>query len=125
MRRVIVRYTVKPERIEEHIALINAVFAELEQARLPGVRYAVARAKDGVSFTHIAAFESEGNPLNALAAFKAFQPGLAERCDQAPTVTDVDVIGDHGLFGDTREENMGSAGASQGGKISGLIVPAG
>ncbi len=100
MRRAIVRYAVKPDRVAEHLALIDAIFAELRQSPLPGVRYAVARAKDGVSFTHIASFDSAegGNPLNALAAFKAFQPGLPERCAEKPVVTDVDVIGDSGLF---------------------------
>ena len=98
MRNVIVRYTLKLECADEHLSLIGAVFDELARTRPPSVRYAVTRGPDGVSFTHIATFEGPGNPLTALASFKAFARDVDRRCDEAPRSSEVTVVGDHGIF---------------------------
>lgn len=101
MRVVIVRYKVKESKIEEHLALVHAVFAELAQTRRQGIRYAAVRGPDGTSFTHIAQIETgeDGNPLATLPSFKAFQREIAARCDEPPAGTDVEIVGDHRLFG--------------------------
>ena len=52
-RRVLVRYKVKPERVEEHEALIRAVFDELAAAAPPGISYGAFKQPDGVSFVHV------------------------------------------------------------------------
>jgi hypothetical protein len=98
VRQVIVRYKLKPECIDEHLALIGAVFQELAHARPLGLRYAVTRAADGVSFTHISVMEGAGNPLAALESFRAFTRDVDRRCDEAPRPVDVTVVGDYGIF---------------------------
>lgn len=97
MRRVIVRYKVKPDRVEEHEGLIRAVFDELAKTAPPGIRYGAFKQPDGVSFVHIAFVEAEKNPLDAIAAFKAFGEKLKERCDEAPAVVDLKAVGAYGF----------------------------
>jgi hypothetical protein len=93
MKRVTVRYTVKPEAVAENEELVRAVYAELEQKQPEGMRYATFKLDDGVSFVHISF--SESGALNQLESFKAFQQGIAERCDEAPKVSELTEIGSY------------------------------
>jgi hypothetical protein len=93
MRIVQVRYKVKPERVDEHVALIRAVFAELSATAPDGIHYAAYREADGLRFVHIARVTAPENPLNAIAAFKAFTETVKERCDEPPVTTELAEIG--------------------------------
>jgi hypothetical protein len=97
MRRVIVSYKVKAERVEEHEALIRAVFDELAKEAPAGIRYGAFKQADGVSFVHVAFVSAETNPLDALGAFKAFTAKIRERCVEPPTVVDLTEVGVFGL----------------------------
>lgn len=97
MRRVMVSYKVKAERVEEHESLIRAVFDELRKSAPPGIRYGAFRQPDGLSFVHVAFVEAEKNPLLALAAFQAFTDRIKERCDSPPVTVDLTEIGAFGL----------------------------
>jgi hypothetical protein len=100
MRRVIVRYKVKPELVGENEQLIRTVFEELARVQPAGLRYASFKLADGVSFVHVASIETpEGNPLTALASFKAFSRDIAARCDEAPVALDAEPIGNYRVFG--------------------------
>ena len=96
-RRVMVRYTVKPERVEEHEALIRAVFHELAEKAPAGIRYGAFKQPDGVSFVHVAFISAEKNPLDAIAAFKAFTARIRERCDDPPSTVELSEIGSFGF----------------------------
>lgn len=85
MRRVMVRYKVKPDRIEEHEKLIRDVFAELAKTSPEGIRYSAWKQADGVSFVHVAVIEAAKNPLDSVAAFRAFTAGIKDRCDEPPS----------------------------------------
>jgi hypothetical protein len=100
MKRVMVRYRVKPDRADENEALVCAVYDELKRTSPPGLRYATFRLDDGVSFVHISSTETEDrhNPLPDVAAFQEFQRDIAERCDVAPVVTELHEIGSYGFF---------------------------
>jgi hypothetical protein len=93
MRRAIVRYKVKPDRAEENAELVRAVYEELHRVDPPGFRYATFQLEDGVSFVHIAEFDGEANPLSELGAFREFQQGIEERCDESPVATKADEVG--------------------------------
>jgi len=84
MPKVVVRYTVKPERAEENQRLIERVFAELAETAPEGLRYASFRLEDGVSFLHVASIDAEdgSNPLGAIEAFADFTRDIGERCDE-------------------------------------------
>ena len=99
MRQVMVRYKVKPDRVEENEALVRAVYEELHRTAPAGLRYATFREDDGVSFVHVAQTE-DGNPLSAVAAFARFQDGIGERCDEAPVVTVLYEVGSYPRLGE-------------------------
>jgi hypothetical protein len=100
MKRVMVRYRLKAERVAENERHVRAVFAELERARPPGLRYATFVQADGVSFVHIASIETErgDNPLAALASFQAFTARIADRCDEPPVSCELHEVGCYRLF---------------------------
>jgi hypothetical protein len=98
MRRVMVRYRVKPDRAAENEDLVRAVYAELASTQPAGLRYATVLLDDGVSFIHLAETEDGANPLTAVSAFTRFQENIRERCDDPPVVTDLRVVGSFKLF---------------------------
>ena len=95
MKRVMVRYKVKPDRVAENEELVRAVYAELARARPPGLRYETFRLDDGVSFVHIATVEDESNPLAEVEAFARFQAGVRDRCAEPPVVTELHEVGSY------------------------------
>jgi hypothetical protein len=97
MRHVMVRYKVKPERVEENEQLVRAVYAELARTGPDGLKYATYRLDDGVTFVHIASTETAegGSPLTGVEAFKRFQEHIDDRVEEAPVVTEVSRIGSY------------------------------
>jgi|SRR5665213_1056418 len=94
MKRVMVRYTVKPEAVAENEELVRAVYEELAQTQPVGMRYVTFKLDDGVSFVHIN-FNDGSSSLNDLASFKAFQQDIATRCDEGPAVSELTEIGSY------------------------------
>ena len=95
MRQVMVRYKVKPDRVEENEQLVRAVYDELAATRPAGLRYATFRLEDGVSFVHVASVEGEHNPLAEVEAFARFQADIRDRCDEPPVATEAQTIGSY------------------------------
>ena len=95
MRRVMVRYKVKPDRAAENEALVRAVYEELQRTRPAGLPYATFALDDGVSFVHLSSIETEDgrNPLADVEAFARFQEGIGDRCEEAPAVAQLREIG--------------------------------
>ncbi len=102
MRRVMVRYRVKPDQAARNEELVRAVYEELRRTEPAGLRYATFQLDDGVSFVHLASIETEdgSNPLSGLTAFARFQEGVRERCDEAPVATELREIGSFRLLGE-------------------------
>ena len=98
MKRVMVRYRIKQDRVEENEAFIRAVFAELQNQSPDGVRYASFKQDDGASFVHIASIEGESNPLTELPAFKAFTADIRERCDEPPVAVELSEVGSYRML---------------------------
>lgn len=99
MRRVMVRYRVKPERVGENEQLVRDVYEELGRLRPDGFRYGTFKLDDGVSFVHLAVQETEHNPLAQVAAFQRFQADIRDRCDEPPVVAGLEEIGSYRLDG--------------------------
>ena len=99
MKRVMVRYTVKPDRAAENERYIEQVFAELARIAPAGVQYSAFKLEDGVTFVHVYAHEGDEGAglLPTLPAFQAFRAGLAERCDVAPVRTPMHAVGSYGF----------------------------
>lgn len=102
MKRVMVRYKVKPDRAAENERLIKRVFEQLEHERPSGLRYASFKLGDGVSFVHIVSLEAGdgSNPLGELPAFKAFTAAIEERCDEPPIAATLNEVGSYKMFGE-------------------------
>jgi hypothetical protein len=100
MRRVLVRYKLKKDRVGENEALVRAVYDELRQTSPASLRYATFKLEDGVTFAHFASLEGEGgqNPLSTLPAFKAFQKNIEDRCEEPPTPSALTEIGSYAFF---------------------------
>jgi hypothetical protein len=102
MRRMMIRYQVKPDRGGENERYIQEVFAQLARERPDGVRYASFKQGDGVSFVHVVSIETAdgSNPLQALDAFKRFTETVRERCAAPPVTTELEAIGAYRMLGD-------------------------
>jgi hypothetical protein len=100
MRRVIVRYKVKPESAAENVSLIQRVFAQLTDEAPDGIRYATFKLEDGVSFIHVATIDTadDKNPLQAIAAFQQFAQTIKDRCVEPPISMQAEVVGEYRLF---------------------------
>ena len=93
-----VRYKVRPERADENVALVEAVYAQLNRERPEGLHYATFRLPDGVSFMHIVVDSDQpGAILNQLDAFKTFTADIASRCDESPVATEITLVGSYEL----------------------------
>src|SRR4029079_16107640 len=91
-----VRYRVKPERADENVALIRAVYAELAAARPDGLHYETFRLPDGVSFMHVVVeTDHPGRILGEIEAFKAFTADIDRRCDEPPVATEITLVGSY------------------------------
>ena len=98
MRRIMVRYRVKPDQAARNEELVRAVYEELHRREPEGIRYATFRLDDGVTFVHIAEIDSDHNPFTDLQAFKDFQEGVVDRCDEPPVTNALNEIGSFHRF---------------------------
>ena len=93
-----VRYKVRPDRVDENETLVKAVYEELGRLRPDGLHYATFKLPDGLSFMHIV-FETDqpGRILGEVAAFKAFTAAIESRCDEPPVAAEITVVGSYGF----------------------------
>ena len=99
MASTIIRYKVRPERADENVALVEAVYAELARVRPDGLRYATFRLPDGVSFMHLVIeTDQPGRILGQIDAFRAFQEDIVGRCEEPPEPTEVILVGQYGVI---------------------------
>ncbi len=102
MRQVMVRYKVKPEQAARNEELVRQVYEEIHKTAPAGLHYATFVQEDGVSFVHVASSVETADgrsPLLDVAAFRAFQEGIADRCDEPPAPVGVREIGSYGFWG--------------------------
>jgi hypothetical protein len=101
MKRTLIRYKTKPDMAEKNAELIAGVFQELKAAKPEGVRYLSLRLDDD-TFVHFVEVEADSaGTLPALAAFKAFQSGIRERCVEPPLAGSVTIVGNYRMLGET------------------------
>jgi hypothetical protein len=101
VRQMMVRYKVKPEQAARNEELVRAVYEELQKTAPAGLHYATFVMEDGVSFVHVASSVDTGNgrsPLLDVAAFRAFQEGIGERCEEPPVPTGLREVGSYGFW---------------------------
>jgi len=86
MKIVRVTYTTKPEYAAQNAKNIEAVMADLQQMKHPGINYHACLGPDGKTFTHTAFFDAEETQkaLFALESFKHFQEQLKASGPETP-----------------------------------------
>jgi hypothetical protein len=94
---VVVSYTVKPEAVDEHLRLIEGVFAQLAAEGRDDIEYKVMQLADGVSFVHVSTAETPdgSNPLPQMSAFQDFGRDLASRVATAPNPSAASIVGSY------------------------------
>jgi len=102
MKRMMIRYKVKPDRVDENESYVRNVFAELKRVHPVGIRYATFKLEDGVSFMHVVSVETEdgSNPLREIGAFKDFTAAIQDRCEEQAVTVQLQEVGSYGFFGD-------------------------
>jgi hypothetical protein len=95
-----VRYQVRDESVAEVEAGIEKAMAAIEAERPAGVRYAMGKLPDGVTFVGVLELEDRvENPLPGIAAARELQqslPGLV--VGEPPMPQPVQVVGSYRLF---------------------------
>lgn len=91
----IIRYKLKADRVAGNERLINAVFGQLREKKLAGVKYTVYKLADGVSFVHIISYSTEEahKAFTNMPAFQAFQAQAKDRFEEAPVTIESEEIG--------------------------------
>ena len=97
MSRRLIRYRVKPEKIEENQRLIEAVFRELHAKSPKDVRYLVFKLSDG-NFCHLV--EDGSKTIPSLDAFAAFRSGGEKRRLEEPQQFEAAVVGNYRMLTD-------------------------
>ena len=106
MKQTMVRYKVKPDRVEENEELVRAVYDEIHRTEPVGLSYATFKLDDGVSFVHLVSIENgdgRQGPLSKVEAFKRFLEDIDDRTDEGPVSTDLSEIGSFRFVDDSRE----------------------
>lgn len=91
----LVQYTTHPEHTADNQALVEAVFAELQELSPRGFRYTVVLTPETDSFTHLVVNEEGSNPLAELSAFADFRRGFNERVVDGPRNVAAELIGSY------------------------------
>src|SRR5919198_76972 len=97
MKRVVVRYKARPDKVAENIQLIENVYEALRASAPPGIRYATFKLADG-SFVHVSETEDGARPLPELDAFRRFVGGIKERCIEPPQSEEAVIVGNYRML---------------------------
>jgi hypothetical protein len=93
------RATVKAESVLEVEEGARRVFSAVEQAQIKGMRYAVCKLSDGVTFVILLGLEGEmENPLNKLPVYREFLGRLKDWLVQPASQERLDPVGSYNLF---------------------------
>jgi hypothetical protein len=95
---LMIRATVKPDQVGTVGAAVGSNFAALEQRPPAGMRYAVSKLADGVTFVILLALaQGIQNPLDEVPAYRAFLGNLEEWLVGPPTQEQLTVVGSYDL----------------------------
>jgi hypothetical protein len=97
---LMVRYQVREESVADVEALIEEAMAAIEKAQPAGVRYAMGKLPDGVTFVGVLELEDGvDNPLPGIPAARELQQSLpAVVVGEPPVPQPVQVVGSYRLF---------------------------
>lgn len=99
--QVMIRYKVKPDRLEQNLEQLRVVYDELRAMQPGGLRYETFQLDDKVSFVAFVEFEGAPGtaPHHRLVSFQRHRAALDVICDEPPVVT---LLHEVGAFGSAR-----------------------
>jgi hypothetical protein len=97
IKKTIARYKVQATKVTENETLVKEVYKQLHQEKIEGFHYSTFKLEDGVTFIHIALSDTDeaNKAFTNLQAFKNFQAGIKERCDELPVVSAATEVGSY------------------------------
>ena len=94
-----VRFTTSSSNVAEIERAIESMIAAIQNAQPQGVRYAVTRLADGVTFQlFLELADGVENPLASIPEARAFQQKLPTWAVEPPAAQPVTVLGSYRLF---------------------------
>lgn len=88
----VLQYTVKQDCLDEHLQLLNDVYAELDAVRPSLFSWTTYQIPGSRDFIEVATAQQLPGPLPDLPSFRRYRAHLEDRCE-ARTFDDVTVIG--------------------------------
>jgi hypothetical protein len=85
--KMMLRYKVTPDEVEQNLEMLHAVYQELESVRPDGLRYTTFQLEDKVTFVAFVEVEDGPEVLRQLEAFQRYRATLDERCDEPLVMT--------------------------------------
>jgi hypothetical protein len=94
VKLTVVRYRVKPDRVAENEELVRAVYRELAENPVEGLRYGTFRSADN-DFVHLAWVDPalSSNPLLEVTAFQRFTEHIGDRAEEPPVAVSYEEVG--------------------------------
>jgi hypothetical protein len=91
----IMRYQIKLSELDNHLALLRTVYAELAERRPDGLTWASYQLDQPNHFLEVVSGPDLPGPLPNLPAFQAYRAGLDDRCETPSQFTEVDQVGSY------------------------------
>lgn len=92
---VLIKYTVRPEEMAEHLRLMAEVYADLQRRAPADLAYVTYQLEDGNSFVELFSSDAGPGPLAASKAFARFRATLDARCEAVPGITELQLVGSY------------------------------
>jgi hypothetical protein len=100
MTVIMVRYRVRDESVAEVETGIEKMFAAIEQEQPKGIRFAMGKLSDGVTFVGILELQDGAhNPLHRIPAARSYQEKVRDWVVEKPPAPErLEVVGSYRLF---------------------------
>lgn len=96
--RAMIRYKLKPDRVNEALTLLRAAYEEMDLLRPGGLTHSTHRLDDGVSFVDFVVTVGRGpGPLPTLPAFGRFRRTLDSMCEEPVQFVELHEVGSFNL----------------------------
>lgn len=99
MKLTVIKYKIAPDRVDENVRYVRAIFSQLRDVSPDGLHYASMTSDDG-SFMHMVRTDEHtaDGALTSLESFRVFRAGFQERAIEPSTFTEFELVGNFKLF---------------------------
>ncbi|MGH3313778.1 MAG: hypothetical protein ACRDP3_24885 [Streptomyces sp.] len=93
--QVMIRWKISPDAVERHQELLQTVYEELKSVRPEVPRYDTYQLEDKVTFVSFVELTNGPGILGGLQAFQRYRGELDAMCDEPPSVTPLQCVGEY------------------------------